>query len=45
MVTLGGRWPELTSIFTTADVVERPPSSVATAVSAWFPESKVAVTV
>jgi hypothetical protein len=46
MVTLGGSCTELTTtIFTAALVVESPPSSVATAVSVWFPASNVAVTV
>ncbi len=45
MDTLGGVFPTSTVTFTTADVVERPRLSVATAVSAWGPEARLAVTV
>ena len=45
IVTLGGTFAELTVTFTTADVVESPRLSVATAVSAWLPVVRLAVTV
>ena len=45
MVTLGGMFAALTVTFTTAEVVERPRLSVATAVSAWLPAARLAVTV
>jgi len=45
IVTLGGTFATLTVTFTTADVVERPRSSVATAVSAWPPMARFAVIV
>src|ERR1051326_8207034 len=45
MVTLSVGFVAPTDIFTMLDVAERPPLSVATAVSAWLPAAKVAVTV
>src|ERR1041385_8405146 len=41
IVTLSAGFVALTKIFTTLDVVERPPLSVATEVSAWLPAAKV----
>ena len=45
MATVGGTFAALTEMFTMADVVERPPLSEATAVSAWLPAEKVVVMV
>jgi hypothetical protein len=45
MVTLGGELAALTITLTTAEVVDSPPLSVATAVSGWLPAARVAVTV
>src|SRR5664279_3998507 len=45
IVTLGGVFPPLTVTFTTLDVEERPRLSVTTAVSAWLPVARLAVTV
>src|ERR1017187_3329942 len=44
MVTLGGTFAALTVTLTTVEVVERPALSVATAVSAWLPVARLAVT-
>ena len=45
MATVGGTFAALTVTFTTVDVVERPPLSVATAVSAWAPTARLTVLV